>query len=130
MRIAPAACVLHGDEPALLAELAAHRKLAELGLRQPAPTVLVSRSPLDKTLVALRAEGYAPVAETAEGTVRIEKTRPRRSAARAPVPRRSGRVAATDAAKATAADPNILAAQLLNAERVFTLSRIRSVMPE
>ncbi|WP_329051729.1 helicase-associated domain-containing protein [Streptomyces violaceus] len=121
VRIAPAACVLHGDEPALLTELAAHRKLAKLGLRQLAPTVLVSRSPLDTTLAALRAEGYAPVAETAEGTVRIEKTPPQRAPAPVPAPRRtsargSGRIAATGVAKAaTAVDPNILAAQLLKA---------------
>ncbi len=57
IRIAPAACVIHGEEPALLAELAAHRRLSKLGLRQLAPTVLVSRSPLQKTLDALRAEG-------------------------------------------------------------------------
>jgi XPB/Ssl2-like helicase family protein/WYL domain-containing protein len=121
VRVAPAACVLHGDEPALLAELAAHRKLTELGLRQLAPTVLVSRSPLDTTVAALRAEGYAPLAETAEGTVRIEKTRPRRAAAPVPAPRRtrardSGRKAATGVAKApTAVDPYILATRLLKA---------------
>lgn len=121
VRVAPAACVLHGDEPALLAELAAHRKLAKLGLRQLAPTVLVSRSPLDTTVAALRAEGYAPVAETAEGTVRIEKTRPQRAAAPVPAPRGtgaggSGRIAATGVVKAAAAvDPGILAAQLLKA---------------
>ncbi|MGW3058037.1 helicase-associated domain-containing protein [Streptomyces goshikiensis] len=77
VRIAPASCALHGDEPTLVAELAAHRKLAKLGLRQLAPTVLISRSPLDATLAALRAEGYAPAAESAEGTVRIEQGRPR-----------------------------------------------------
>ncbi|WP_314416261.1 helicase C-terminal domain-containing protein [Streptomyces sp. DSM 40484] len=121
VRIAPAACVLHGDEPALLAELAVHRRLVKLGLRQLAPTVLVSRSPIDTTLAALRAEGYAPVAETAEGTVRIEKARPQRTAA--PVPtsrgadaRNSRRIAATRAAKAPAAiDLNTLATQLLAA---------------
>ncbi|MFF5968538.1 helicase C-terminal domain-containing protein [Streptomyces collinus] len=121
VRITPAACVLHGDEPALLAELAAHRKLAKLGLRRLAPTVLISRSPLDTTLAMLRAEGYAPVAETAEGTVRIEKTRPRRAAAPVPAPRGTGargsdRITATGVAKAPApVDPNILAAQLLKA---------------
>lgn len=83
VRIAPAACVLHGEEPALLSELAAHRGLSKLGLRRLAPTVLVSRSSLDTTLAALRAEGYAPVAETAGGTVRVEKVRPQRAA---PVP--------------------------------------------
>ncbi|MFJ3978662.1 helicase-associated domain-containing protein [Streptomyces sp. NPDC090021] len=121
VRIAPAVCVLHGAEPALLAELAAHRKLAKLGLRQLAPTVLISRSPLDTTLAALRAEGYAPVAETAEGAVRIEKSRPRRAAAAVPAPRGSGarsggRIAATSKAKPSAAlDPSTLATRLLAA---------------
>ncbi|WP_326811246.1 helicase-associated domain-containing protein [Streptomyces scopuliridis] len=87
IRLAPAACVIHGEEPALLAELTVHRKLAGLGLRQLAPTVLVSRTSLDKTLAALRAEGYAPVAETADGTVRIEKAEQHRAAAPVPSPR-------------------------------------------
>ncbi len=121
VRIAPAACVLHGDEPALLAEIAAHRRLAKLGLRQVAPTVLVSRSPIDVTLAALRAEGYAPVAETAEGTVRIDAIRARRAAAPVPAPRGSSgrggfRIAGTVTAKVPAAvDANALAARLLAA---------------
>jgi hypothetical protein len=110
-----------GTKPQRLATLAAHRKLAKLGLRQLAPTVLISRSPLDTTVAALRAEGYAPVAETAEGTVRVEKARPRRGTAPVPPPRGTnakdkGRIAATRAAKASAAiDCNTLAAQLLAA---------------
>ncbi|MGW2678314.1 helicase C-terminal domain-containing protein [Streptomyces sp. NPDC001436] len=121
VRLTPASCVLHGDEPALLAEIAAHRKLAKLGLRQLAPTVLISRSPLDTTLDALRAEGYAPVAETTEGTVRIAKARPRRAAAAVPAPRGSrardgGRSTATSTAKgSTALDPITLATRLLAA---------------
>ena len=87
VRIAPAACVIHGDEPALLAELAAHRALSELGLRQLAPTVLVSGSPPATTLATLRTAGYAPVAETAGGTVRIERHQPQRAAAAVPAPR-------------------------------------------
>ena len=121
VRIAPAACVLHSDEPALLAELAAHRGLAGLGLRQLAPTVLISRSPVDTTLAALRGEGYAPVAETDDGTVRVEKAPPRRAAAPVPAPRGTrtrvgGRNAATRTAQAPAAiDPDALAARLLAA---------------
>ncbi|MCX4455213.1 helicase-associated domain-containing protein [Streptomyces sp. NBC_01340] len=121
VRIAPAACVIHGDEPALLAELAAHRGLAKLGLRHLAPTVLVSRSPLDTTLAALRSQGYAPVAETSDGTVRIDKTRPRRATTPVPAPRGTGakdrrRIAATLAAMPPAAvDPNALATRLLAA---------------
>ncbi|MGA5561788.1 helicase C-terminal domain-containing protein [Streptomyces platensis] len=90
VRVAPAACVLHGEEPALLAELAAHRGLTQLGLRHLAPTVLVSRTSLDKTLAALRAAGYAPVAETADGTVRVEKAQRHRAVAPVPSPRLSG----------------------------------------
>ncbi|OIV35239.1 hypothetical protein BIV57_22635 [Mangrovactinospora gilvigrisea] len=89
VRIAPAACVLHGDEPALLAELAAHRALSKLALRQLAPTVLVSGSPPATTLAALRAAGYAPVAETAGGTVRIEERQTQRAATAVPPPRRN-----------------------------------------
>ncbi|WP_409471062.1 helicase-associated domain-containing protein [Streptomyces sp. HC307] len=90
MRVTSAACVIHGEEPALLAELAAHRKLTRLGLRQLAPTVLVSRTPLEKTLAALRAAGYAPVAETADGTVRVEQNRRPRAAGPVPPPRLPG----------------------------------------
>jgi hypothetical protein len=121
VRIAPAECVIHGAEPALLAEIAANRKLSRLGLRQLAPTVLVGRSPLDKTLAALRAEGYAPVAETADGAVRIEKARSQRAAAPVPAPRRTGgkaglRNATNRAAKAPAAiGLSTLAARLLTA---------------
>jgi hypothetical protein len=121
VRIAPAACVIHGEEPTLLTELATHRKLARLGLRQLAPTVLVSRSPLDATLAALRSEGYAPVAETADGTVRIEKKRPHRAAAPVPTPRRAGAGAdrrnevRDTTRKPATADPKALAARLLTA---------------
>ena len=104
VRVASAACVIHGQEPALLAELAAHRKLAPLGLRQLAPTVLVSRTPPEKTLAALRAAGYAPVAEKADGIVRIERTQHRRAGSPVPSPRPPGgatRPQRTDARTAT-----------------------------
>nr|WP_308433383.1 helicase C-terminal domain-containing protein [Streptomyces alanosinicus] len=90
MRVTAAPCVIHGEDPALLAEVAAHRKFAALGLRLLAPTVLVSRTPLDKTIATLRAEGYAPVAESADGTVRVDTARRRRAVAPVPPPRESG----------------------------------------
>ncbi|MFF2080096.1 helicase-associated domain-containing protein [Kitasatospora sp. NPDC058162] len=90
VRVAAAACVIHGQEPALLAELAAHRALAPLGLRLLAPTVLISRTPPDQTLAALRAAGYAPVAEEPDGTVRIERAPRPRTAGPVPSPRPSG----------------------------------------
>ncbi|MGW4596639.1 helicase-associated domain-containing protein [Streptomyces sp. NPDC004457] len=89
IRVASAACVIHGEEPALLTEIAAHRKLSGLGLRHLAPTVLLSRTPLEKTLAALRTEGYAPVAEAADGTVRVERPRSHRATAPVPPPRKA-----------------------------------------
>ncbi|WUH24029.1 helicase-associated domain-containing protein [Streptomyces sp. NBC_00448] len=89
VRVAQAACVIHSEDAALLAEIAVHRKLAKLGLRRLAPTVLISRTPLAKTLAALRAEGYSPVAEAADGAVRIEKEERRRAAPPVPAPRRA-----------------------------------------
>ncbi|MCC9309492.1 helicase-associated domain-containing protein [Kitasatospora sp. RB6PN24] len=90
VRVVSAACVIHGEEPALLAELAAHRKLTQLGLRQLAPTVLISRTAPDKTLAALRSAGYAPVAEKPDGSVRVERAERPRAATPVPSPRRPG----------------------------------------
>jgi hypothetical protein len=121
VRVVSAACVIHGEEPALLAELAAHRKLAQLGLRQLAPTVLISRTPADKTLVALRAAGYAPVAEKPDGSVRIERAQRPRAASPVPPPRLSGGRARTQRTNAqstdarTAVDLPALAARLRGA---------------
>ncbi|WP_407912909.1 helicase C-terminal domain-containing protein [Kitasatospora sp. NE20-6] len=121
VRVVSAACVIHGQEPALLAELAAHRRLVPLGLRQLAPTVLISRAPADKTLTALRAAGYAPVAEKPDGSVRIERARRHRAASPVPSPRLPGgrsrkqRTEAPTADAGTAVDLHALAARLLNA---------------
>jgi hypothetical protein len=89
--VAAPASVLHGAEEALLTELLYHRRLARLGLRQLAPAVLASRLPPEETLAALRAEGYAPVAEHDEARVRVERPERHRAAApRAmPGPRRT-----------------------------------------
>ncbi len=56
-------------EPAVLAELAAHRKLAKLGLRPVAPTVLTSTVDATGTLEALRDAGYAPTRHAADGSI-------------------------------------------------------------
>jgi len=68
------ACIIQGSDPALLAEIATHRRLARLGLRQLAPTVLASSVPAERTLAALREAGYSPVPvdDTGEITVRRE----------------------------------------------------------
>ncbi|MPZ28749.1 MAG: hypothetical protein GEV12_20720 [Micromonosporaceae bacterium] len=102
VRARAVACVLRADDPALLAELAGARALRELQLSVIAPTVLGSARPVAETLAALRAAGYAPVAESADGTALVERvprrraggTRPRqrRQPGRAAVPRQLGGV--------------------------------------
>ncbi|WP_328645642.1 helicase-associated domain-containing protein [Amycolatopsis sp. NBC_00348] len=56
-------------EPAVLAEIAAHRKLVKLGLRSVAPTVLTSTMDASRTLEALRDAGYAPTHHAADGSI-------------------------------------------------------------
>jgi hypothetical protein len=56
-------------EPAMLTELAAHRRLAKLGLRAVAPTVLTSTVDASGTLEALREAGYAPTRHAADGSI-------------------------------------------------------------
>lgn len=67
LRLARAGTCVYGADPALLAEVAADRRLAKLGLRTLAPTVLVSDASVDDLLSSLRAAGHAPVAEDGSG---------------------------------------------------------------
>ncbi|MCG5212096.1 helicase-associated domain-containing protein [Streptosporangium sp. KLBMP 9127] len=73
--VSTVACIVQASDPALLAEIAVHRRLGRLGLRLLAPTVLASAAPADKTLAALRENGYAPVPieDTGEITIRRAK---------------------------------------------------------
>jgi hypothetical protein len=71
---------VRSDDEVMVAEIAADRRLRMLGLRTVAPTVLVGSRPLGETLAALRAAGYAPVAEDADGepvpeTVAVHRVR-------------------------------------------------------
>ncbi|MFI6597139.1 helicase-associated domain-containing protein [Nonomuraea sp. NPDC050536] len=68
-------CVVQASDPALLAEIAAHRRLSRLGLRLLAPTVLVSSASADKTLAGLREHGYSPVPVADTGEISIKRTR-------------------------------------------------------
>ncbi|HKG52294.1 MAG TPA: helicase-associated domain-containing protein [Actinomycetales bacterium] len=67
VRVRDVASCLRCDDPALLAQVAADRSLRRLGLRVLAPTVLVSAADARTTVEALRAAGYLPVAEDADG---------------------------------------------------------------
>jgi hypothetical protein len=67
VQVRPAAAVVVGEDPALLAEIAAQRGLRRLGLHAVAPTVLVAAVPPAEVLTALRGAGYLPVETAADG---------------------------------------------------------------
>ncbi|MEU7168458.1 helicase-associated domain-containing protein [Streptomyces morookaense] len=89
LRVGAASSYLRCDDEAVLAELLADRRSAPLRLRRLAPTVLASQTAPDALLEGLRAMGYAPAAESAEGDVLIARADIHRTPPRtapAPVP--------------------------------------------
>lgn len=92
VRASAVACCLCSDDPTLLAEITADRRLGKLGLRRLAPTVLATDTPLADTLAALRDAGYAPVGESSDGMPILERPPVHRTAGPARA-RRGGRAA-------------------------------------
>ncbi|MEZ0093892.1 helicase-associated domain-containing protein [Streptacidiphilus sp. EB129] len=87
LRVGAASAYLRCDDDALLAELLADRRAVQLRLRRLAPTVLAAQADPTTVLTQLRAMGYAPAAESAEGDVLISRPDARRTPPRsAPVP--------------------------------------------
>ncbi|MEV0278019.1 helicase-associated domain-containing protein [Streptomyces sp. NPDC050610] len=89
LRVGAASAYLRCDDDALLAEILADRRSANLRLRRLAPTVLAAQTAPDALLEGLRAMGYAPAAESAEGDVVVARADAHRTPARtapAPVP--------------------------------------------
>lgn len=82
LRTGTAGCYLRSDDAALLAGILADRGNTPLRLRRIAPTVLISPLSRDRVLEGLRAGGYVPVPEDAEGAVVITKPQSRRSTLR------------------------------------------------
>lgn len=114
VRVRPVACVIRGEDPALLAEIVAVRSLAPLRLVLLAPTVVGSGKPVAETLAALRAAGYAPVGEADDGSPLVERQPQRRATAKrrtppvparrtAPAKARRGGGAKPDGTRSTAA---------------------------
>jgi hypothetical protein len=68
--------VIVGENPGLLAEIAAHRKLAKLSLGAVAPSVLTSTADAATTLAALRDAGYAPVHRASDGSIVMRNEKP------------------------------------------------------
>ncbi|MFD5566816.1 helicase-associated domain-containing protein [Streptomyces cadmiisoli] len=89
LRVGAASAYLRCDDDALLNEILADRRAAGLGLRRLAPTVLAAQADPAALLEGLRAMGFAPAAESAEGDVLITRAHSHRTPPRSapePVP--------------------------------------------
>ncbi|GHE00198.1 helicase C-terminal domain-containing protein [Streptomyces alanosinicus] len=87
LRIGAASAYVRCDDDALLNEIMADKRAAGLRLRRLAPTVLAAQSDPATLLEGLRAMGYAPAAESAEGDVLIARAHAHRTPPRtAPEP--------------------------------------------
>ncbi|MEU0567511.1 helicase-associated domain-containing protein [Nonomuraea sp. NPDC005983] len=79
MRVVRSGCCVRSDDETLLAELVRAKTLRKLGLRQIAPTVLISASTERETMDALRAAGYAPALEAETGVTVVDQPPVRRA---------------------------------------------------
>ncbi|GAA3780447.1 helicase-associated domain-containing protein [Streptomyces chiangmaiensis] len=84
LRVGAASAYLRCDDDALLNEILADKRSAALRLRRLAPTVLAAQSDPAVLLDGLRAMGFAPAAESAEGDVLIARAHAHRTPPRTP----------------------------------------------
>ncbi|MFI9171853.1 helicase-associated domain-containing protein [Streptomyces lincolnensis] len=73
LRVGSASAYVRCDDDALLNEILADKRAAGLRLRRLAPTVLATQADPATLLDGLRAMGFAPAAESAEGDVLITR---------------------------------------------------------
>ncbi|AVH58046.1 MULTISPECIES: helicase-associated domain-containing protein [Streptomyces] len=89
LRIGAASAYVRCDDDALLNEILADKRSQGLRLRRLAPTVLAAQADPATLLEGLRAMGFAPAAESAEGDVLITRAHAHRTPPRSapePVP--------------------------------------------
>lgn len=87
LRVGAASSYVRCDDEAVLAEILADRRSVILRPRRLAPTVLAAQVAPDVLLDGLRAMGYAPAAESAEGDVVVTRADAHRTPPRtAPTP--------------------------------------------
>nr|WSZ16386.1 helicase C-terminal domain-containing protein [Streptomyces canus] len=87
LRVGAASAYVRCDDEAILNEILADKRAAGLRLRRLAPTVLAAQTDPASLLDGLRAMGFAPAAESAEGDVLITRAHAHRTPPRtAPEP--------------------------------------------
>lgn len=84
LRVGAASAYVRCDDDALLNEIVADKRAAALRLRRLAPTVLAAEADPATLLDGLRAMGFAPAAESAEGDVLITRAHAHRTPPRTP----------------------------------------------
>ncbi|MFY4719170.1 helicase-associated domain-containing protein [Streptomyces sp. LaBMicrA B280] len=146
LRIGAASAYVRCDDDALLTEILADKRAAALRLRRLAPTVLAAPSDPAALLEGLRAMGFAPAAESAEGDVLITRAHAHRTPPRTapePVPDgppppdgtllsaairaiRAGDLAATAPRKPTGTDP--AAGELPRTSAAETLATVQAAV--
>ncbi|MFJ4784345.1 helicase-associated domain-containing protein [Streptomyces sp. NPDC088794] len=91
LRVGAASAYVRCDDDAVLNEILADKRAAGLRLRRLAPTVLATQADPAALLDGLRAMGFAPAAESADGDVLITRADAHRTPPRtAPEPVRDG----------------------------------------
>ncbi|MFC7863525.1 helicase-associated domain-containing protein [Streptomyces murinus] len=146
LRIGAASAYVRCDDDALLTEILADKRAIALRLRRLAPTVLAAQSDPAALLEGLRAMGFAPAAESAEGDVLITRAHAHRTPPRTapePVPDgppppdgtllsaairaiRAGDLAATAPRKPTGTDP--AAGELPRTSAAETLATVQAAV--
>ncbi|MFJ4472991.1 helicase-associated domain-containing protein [Streptomyces sp. NPDC089424] len=84
LRVGAASAYVRCDDDAMLSEILADKRSAGLRLRRLAPTVLAAQADPAALLEGLRAMGFAPAAESAEGDVLITRAHAHRTPPRTP----------------------------------------------
>ncbi|MEU2281975.1 helicase C-terminal domain-containing protein [Streptomyces sp. NPDC013178] len=84
LRVGAASAYVRCDDETLLDEILADKRAAGLRLRRLAPTVVAAQADPAALLDGLRAMGFAPAAESAEGDVLITRAHAHRTPPRTP----------------------------------------------
>ncbi|MCH0562012.1 helicase C-terminal domain-containing protein [Streptomyces sp. MUM 2J] len=84
LRVGAASAYVRCDDDALLNEILADKRATGLRLRRLAPTVLAAQADPATLLEGLRAMGFAPAAESAEGDVLVTRPGAHRTPPRTP----------------------------------------------
>ena len=122
LRVGGAGAYVRSDDATLLTEVVASSRTQSLGLRLLAPTVAITQATGPRVLEVLRAAGYAPMAEAADGAVLIGKA----DVLRSPAPRRSPRASSRGISRA---DAELAIAKIVRNDQGTAASPVGNVGP-